>query len=510
MEKVLLFDTTLRDGEQALRSSLSVKEKLGIARALVNLGVDIIEAGFPVSSPGDLTSVATITKEISPLGPRIAGLARAVKGDIDACAEAFKGYDNTRIHTFIGTSEIHTSKKLRKSNDEIIAMAVEAVTYARNLHNNIEFSCEDAGRTDRDFMVRIVEAVIAAGATTINIPDTVGYTAGYQFGDIIKDVMNRVPNVDQAIISVHCHNDLGMATANSLQAILNGARQVECTINGIGERAGNASLEEIVMALETRKDIFGVTTGAKLSEIYPTSRLVSHVCAMPIQPNKAIVGANAFAHSSGIHQDGVLKAKNTYEIIQPETIGLKANQLNLTSRSGRHVIKHRLQLLGYTEDSYNLDKVYERFLQLADKKGSVYDDDLEALMELGVTDEDGYFKLTYLNATSGSGIVPTATVKVTLGDTGDVVQEASTGDGPVDASCRAIERATGITLKLMDYALSGVTGGRDALGEVRIIAEYNGKKYHGHGSSTDIVEASTLAYLQAINKVYMMEQLKTS
>jgi 2-isopropylmalate synthase len=507
MDKVLIFDTTLRDGEQALSSSLSVKEKIVIAHALAKLNVDIIEAGFPVSSPGDLESVRQIANSVK--GPIVAGLARAVRKDIDACAEALKMCPRPRIHTFIATSNMHVESKLKKGYDEVIRMGVDAVSYARNFCDDVEFSCEDAGRTDRDMLCRIVEATINAGARTINIPDTVGYTVGYEFGDIIKDIFNRVPNIDKATISVHCHNDLGQAAANSLMAVLNGARQIECTVNGLGERAGNCSMEEVVMAMRTRKDIFGIDTGIVSEEISHTSRLVSKICNVPVQPNKAIVGATAFAHSSGIHQDGVLKNRSNYEIMTPESVGLSANQFHLTSRSGRHIIKHRLSLLGYEEDSYDLDQFYDKFLALADKKGTVYDDDLEAMMEIDGDEADRY-KMVYLNTTSGTGSIPSATVKIHDNAASDAepIQEAATGDGPVDAACKAIDRAVGFSIKMVDYALTGLTGGKNALGEVKIIAEHKERRYHGQGSSTDIVEASALAYMNVINKVARMEGIE--
>jgi 2-isopropylmalate synthase len=506
MDKVLIFDTTLRDGEQALSSSLSVKEKLVIAHALAKLNVDIIEAGFPVSSPGDLDSVRQIANNVK--GPIITGLARAVKADIDACAEALKDCPRPRIHTFIATSNLHVESKLRKGYDEVIEMAVNAVKYARSFVDDVEFSCEDAGRTDRDMLCRVVEAAIKAGAKTINIPDTVGYTVGYEFGDIIKDVFNRVPNIDQAVISVHCHNDLGQASANSLMAVLNGARQIECTVNGLGERAGNCSMEEVVMAMKTRKDIFAVETNIVTEEIVPTSRLISKVCNVPVQPNKAIVGATAFAHSSGIHQDGVLKSRNNYEIMTPESVGLSANQFHLTSRSGRHIIKHRLSLLGYEDGTYDLEAFYAKFLALADKKGTVYDDDLEAMMEIDGDDKDKY-RMSFLNTTSGTGSIPTATVKIIDTEEEDKeLQEAATGDGPVDAACKAIDRAVGVSVKMIDYSLAGMTGGRNALGEVNIIAEHEERRYHGSGTSTDIVEASALAYINVINKVARMKGIE--
>ncbi|NCD34042.1 MAG: 2-isopropylmalate synthase [Spartobacteria bacterium] len=502
MDKVYIFDTTLRDGEQALRSSLSVKEKIVIARALTNLNVDIIEAGFPVSSPGDFESVKTIAEVID--GPVICGLARAVEKDIDACAQALKNCKNPRIHTFIGTSAIHATSKLRRTDEEILDMAVSMVKYARRFCDDVEFSCEDAGRTDPDVLCRIVESAIKAGARTVNIPDTVGYVVGTRFGEIIADLFNRVPNIGDAIISVHCHNDLGQAVSNSVQAVINGARQVECTVNGIGERAGNAALEEIAMILRLHSPSLNVDTGINTKRIYDTSRLVSRMCNMPIQPNKAIVGANAFVHSSGIHQDGMIKNKLCYEIMTPESIGLKANALNLTSRSGRAAVKNRLADLGYTEEDYNIDKVYENFLKVADRKGVVYDDDLIALIEIGSAEDTTKYKLTYLNATAGKDIVSTATVKVDVEGEDEPRTEAATGDGPVDAAYKAIDRVTGRTVKVIEYSLAAATGGRDALGDVKIIGEKDGIRYYAHGSSTDIVEASALAYINLLNKLERM------
>ncbi|MEC7469734.1 MAG: 2-isopropylmalate synthase, partial [Pseudomonadota bacterium] len=433
--QVKIFDTTLRDGEQALPASLSVKEKLQIALALERLGVDIIEAGFPVSSPGDFKSVQMIAKEVK--NATVAGLSRALPADIDACGEALKVADQFRIHTFIATSDIHVSNKLKKTQEDIVEMAVAAVKHAGRYTNDIEFSCEDAGRTHIDYLCRMVEAVINAGATTVNIPDTVGYTTPTEFGGIIKQLFNRVPNIDKATISVHCHNYLGLAVANSLAAVENGARQVECTINGIGERAGNCSLEEIAMILQTRQAMYDLNTNINSKEISRTSKLVSQLCNMPVQSNKAIVGSNAFSHSSGIHQDGVLKAQNTYEIMTPESVGINKNHLNLTSRSGRHVIKHRLHELGYKESDYDLEAIYAAFLKLADKKGQVYDYDLEALLFFDQQKHDqAYYQLTYLHATSGKEIIPSATVQLKIGD--DIVTRSETGNGPVDASYKAI------------------------------------------------------------------------
>jgi 2-isopropylmalate synthase len=504
-DKVFIFDTTLRDGEQALASSLSVDQKLRIARQLARLRVDVIEAGFPISSPGDFESVATIAREIK--GPVICGLARLVDADIIACGKALKGAHRPRIHVFVGTSAIHMEKKLRKTNDEVVAMAVHAIKLAKRYCDDVEFSPEDAGRTDIDFLCRIVETAIRAGATTINIPDTVGYTTPEKFAWIIDSVFNRVPNVDKAVISVHCHNDLGMATANSVTAVTHGARQVECAVNGLGERAGNAALEEVVMTLNVRKDIFDVSVGVDTSEIVRTSKLVSDVCNMPVQANKAVVGGNAFAHSSGIHQDGVLKSRKTYEIMTPQSVGLKDNRMNLTSRSGSHMVKSRLVALGYDESEIDIKAFYKRFIELADKKGTVYDDDLISLMESkNAFDMTDAYVMDYLNVSSGRGTVPTATVKIAVG--GKLRQEAACGDGAVDAATKAIDRITGYRISIDDFTLSALTQGREALGKVKIVARSNEGVFTGVGTSTDIVEASALAYMDIVNKIARMKKFK--
>ena len=480
-DKVYIFDTTLRDGEQALPSSLSVDQKLRIARQLQRLNVDIIEAGFPISSPGDFESVATIAREIK--GPVICGLARLVEKDIVACGNALKNAERPRIHTFVGTSAIHVEKKLRKTNDDIIDMAVRAIKLCRKYTDDVEFSAEDAGRTNIDFLCKIVEIAIKSGATTINIPDTVGYTSPEIFAEILDILFNRVPNIDKAIISVHCHNDLGMSTANSVTAVAHGARQIECAINGLGERAGNAALEEVVMALNVRKDIFKVVTDINTKEIMRTSRLVRDICNMPVQPNKAIVGSNAFAHSSGIHQDGVLKAKKTYEIMTPQSIGLKENKMNLTSRSGSHMVKSRLVALGYNEADVDLATFYKQFIELADKKGTVYDDDLVSLMESKSADDmkDAYV-LEYLNVTSGRQTVPTATVRIAFN--GKVVQEAACGDGAVDATTKAIDRIVGHKIAIVDFNLTSITEGREALGKVKMVGRTASGTFTGFGTST--------------------------
>lgn len=503
--QVKIFDTTLRDGEQALPASLSAKEKLQIALALERLGVDIIEAGFPVSSPGDFRSVQMIAKEVK--NSTVCGLSRALKADIDACGESLKVADHFRIHTFIATSDIHVGAKLRKSQDDVVDMAVAAVKHANRYTNDVEFSCEDAGRTHIDYLCRMVEAVIKAGATTVNIPDTVGYTTPTEFGGIIAQLFNRVPNIDKAIISVHCHNDLGLAVANSLAAVENGARQVECTINGIGERAGNASLEEIAMILQTRKEMLGLETNINSTEIHRTSKLVSQLCNMPVQSNKAIVGANAFSHSSGIHQDGVLKAQNTYEIMTPESVGINKNNLNMTSRSGRHVIKHRLTELGYKADEYDLEAVYEAFLELADKKGQVYDYDLEALLFFDKQKhEQAHYKLEYLQANSGREIVPSATVRMKVGN--DTITKAAIGNGPVDAAYKAIMEMSQLEgVEVVDFKLDSKGEGADALAQVSVIAEYNGRRFHGIGLATDIVEAGVKALIFVLNNTYLADQI---
>ncbi|MGL5146138.1 MAG: 2-isopropylmalate synthase [Plesiomonas shigelloides] len=497
--QVIIFDTTLRDGEQALRASLSVKEKLQIAYALERLGVDVMEVGFPVSSPGDFESVQTIARHIK--HSRVCALARAVDKDIDVAAEALKVAEAFRIHTFIATSTLHIESKLRRSFDDVLAMAVHAVTRARRYTDDVEFSCEDAGRTPIDNLCRVVESAIKAGARTINIPDTVGYTIPSQFGGIIETLFNRVPNIDQAVISVHCHNDLGLSVANSIAAVQAGARQIECTVNGIGERAGNCSLEEIAMIIRTRTDLLNVHTNIHHHDIYRTSQLVSQLCNMPIQPNKAIVGANAFAHSSGIHQDGVLKNKSTYEIITPESIGLNQNQLNLTSRSGRAAVKHRMDAMGYSEGSYDLDSLYAAFLKLADKKGQVFDYDLEALAFINMQQEDPeHFRLDYLSVQSGGSVMATASVRLRCGE--EAVSEAATGNGPVDAVYQCITRLTGYEIQIVNYQLSAKGQGKDALGQVDIVADYQGRRFHGVGLATDIIESSAQALVHVLNAIH--------
>lgn len=498
---VIIFDTTLRDGEQALKASLTVKEKLQIALALERLGVDVMEVGFPVSSAGDFESVKTIAQNIK--NSRVCALSRAVDKDIDVAAEALKVAEAFRIHTFIATSALHVEAKLKRSFEDVVAMAIHAVKRARGYTNDVEFSCEDAGRTGIDNICRIVEAAIKAGATTVNIPDTVGYCLPTQYGSIIADVVNRVPNIDKAVISVHCHNDLGMATANSLTAVLNGARQIECTINGIGERAGNTALEEVVMAIKTRQDMFnGLDTRINTQEIHRVSQMVSQLCNMPIQPNKAIVGSNAFAHSSGIHQDGMVKNKNTYEIMSPETIGLKKEKLNLTARSGRAAVRNHMAEMGYQDSDYDLDKLYTAFLELADKKGQVFDYDLEALafIDMRSGDEDR-LKLDVITSQTISTLPASAFVQVEL-DGEKLSQVSNGGNGPVDAVFNAILNITGLDLKMSHYNLTAKGEGAEALGQVDIVVEHEGRKFHGVGLATDIVESSARALIHAINAIY--------
>jgi len=502
-DKIFIFDTTLRDAEQTPGAALNLEEKLEIAKHLAKLNVDIIEAGFPVSSPGDFDAVERIANEVE--GPEICALSRVVEKDITVAWRAIKDAPKPRIHTFVGTSPIHRGGITRTSREETLKMAIDAVAYAKSLcagHPNatVEFSPMDAARTEPSYLHEVVEATIDAGATVINIPDTVGYAMPSEFGQLIADIFANVPNIDKAIISVHCHNDLGMAVANSIAAIKNGARQVECTVNGLGERAGNTSLEEIVMVIRTRQDHFkGVHTGINIKEIIPISRRVSRTMGIPVQPNKAIVGANAFAHSSGIHQDGVIKQRDTFEIIAPEDVGLKESLIVLSPRSGRNALKHRLAALGYEMTPEQLDKIYERFLTVADKKKAVHDADLEAIMRDEVRSIPEVFHFEYIQVVSGTKISPTTTVGVRT--EAGVIEEASTGDGPVDAAYKAIDRIAKIPLTLTDYQIRSVTEGKDAIGEVTIKVQDNGHSIVGHGASTDIIEASAKAYIDAINKV---------
>jgi len=498
MDKLTVFDTTLRDGEQAPGASLNEKEKLEVARALASLGVDIIEAGFPISSPGDFQAVKKIAQTIR--GPVICGLARAVIKDIDAVAAAVKPARRSRIHIFLATSKIHMKFKLKKAEDEILRLAIESVKYARKFSDNVEFSPEDASRTEKEFLYRVVEAVIKAGADTVNIPDTVGYAQPFEFGALIKGIRDNVPNINKAVISVHCHNDLGLAVANSLEAVRNGARQVECTVNGLGERAGNASLEEIVMAIDTRKDVFsGVSTGIVRKNIFRTSRLVSRLTGFVIAPNKAIVGGNAFRHESGIHQDGVLKERSTYEIIDPADIGFEVEGIVLGKHSGRHAFNDRMKSLGFRLSEEELNKAFQSFKELADKKKDIFDDDLRAIIEEEIKVVEPVWKLQDFEVYSGTAITPSAIVK--LRKKGKLLQGTSEGDGPVDACFKAIDKVTGTKGRLEDFRLESITSGKDALGHASLKLIVKGETRAGSGSSTDIIEAAIKAYLDSINKM---------
>lgn len=497
-EKIIIFDTTLRDGEQAPGASLNHKEKFEIAQALTNLGVDIIEAGFPISSKGDFDAVKAIAKHVK--GPVICGLARAINKDIEAAYDAVKFSSRPRIHIFLATSKIHMKYKLKKAEEEILRLAVEAVRFGRKLCPDIEFSPEDASRSERNFLFRVIEAVINEGATTINIPDTVGYAEPQEYGSLIKAIKENVPNIDKAVISVHCHNDLGLAVANSLEAVKNGARQVECTINGIGERAGNASMEEIVMAINTRRDIFqDVTSSINSSLIYKTSRLVSKLTGFVVAPNKAIVGGNAFRHESGIHQDGVLKERSTYEIIKPEDVGFTGTGIVLGKHSGRHALAERLKELGFKLGAEHLDKINTRFKSLADKKKTIFDDDLVSIVEDETTVMKLVWKLESFEINSGTRISPSAEVKLRY--KGKIQSAKSAGDGPIDACFKAIDKITGVKGELQDFRIEAVTKGKDALGEVSLKLKAKGKVVTARGSSTDIIESSVRAYINALNKI---------
>ncbi|WP_419834207.1 2-isopropylmalate synthase [Endozoicomonas atrinae] len=496
--QVVIFDTTLRDGEQSPGAAMTRDEKLRIARTLEKLRVDVIEAGFAMASPGDFEAVKAIAANITE--STVCSLSRALEKDIDRAAEALKPAKRGRIHTFIATSPIHMQHKLCMSPDDVIKQAVFAVKRARNQIDDVEFSCEDAGRSEIDFLCRIIEAAIDAGARTINIPDTVGYALPHQFGETIKTLIERIPNADKAIFSVHCHNDLGLAVANSLSAVVNGARQVECTINGLGERAGNASLEEIVMALKTRSDCLGVTTGINTTQIVPASRLVSSITGFPVQPNKAIVGANAFAHESGIHQDGVLKHRETYEIMCAEEVGWNTNRLVLGKLSGRNAFKTRMEELGISFNSQeDLNDAFQRFKVLADKKSEIYDDDLQALVSDARSSSElvEKYKLIDLNAGSRIGETPEATLTLEINGEQRIV--SSSGDGPVDAIFKAIEKSANSQAKLALYNVSAITTGTDSQGKVSVRLEKNGQIVNGSGADTDIVIASAKAYIHALN-----------
>lgn len=497
--KVEIFDTTLRDGEQSPGVSLNSHEKLEIAKQLAKLQVDVIEAGFPIASNGDFNAVKTIAENVK--GPVIAGLARANFKDIDRAAEAVKAAERPRIHTFIASSPIHMKHKLKMSPEQVLEAAVEAVKRAKSYVDDVEFSAEDASRSEVEFLCRLFSAAINAGATVINIPDTVGYAMPEEFGRLVRTLREKVPEMDKVKVSVHCHNDLGMAVANSLAAVENGATQIECAVNGLGERAGNAALEEVVMALATRKDIYNVALNIDTKHIYRTSKLVSTLSGIYVQPNKAIVGANAFAHESGIHQHGVLSEKSTYEIMTPESIGLSSNRLVLGKLSGRHAFSQRLKEMGYELPDEELNKAFTRFKDLADKKKEITDKDIEALVEDQVLKMPQLITLEYFQTSSGNQTISTATVKVKIGEKS--VEEASTGDGPVDATYKALERACNIDCKLVDYSIKSVSGGKDAMGEVIVKIEKDARTYTGRGLSTDVIEASALAYINALNKTFI-------
>ncbi|PKH45338.1 2-isopropylmalate synthase [Dehalococcoides mccartyi] len=498
MDRIKIFDTTLRDGEQAAGASLNAQEKLEIARQLEKLGVDIIEAGFPITSPGDFEAVKLIALEVRT--PVICGLARAIPADIDRAWEALKEAAHPRIHVFISSSEIHMIHQIKKSRDEVLELARTMVAKAKGYTDDIEFSPMDASRSDPEFLYKLLEAVIDAGATTLNIPDTVGYAIPSEFGELIKGIRQNVPNIGKAVISVHCHDDLGMGTANSLAAVKNGARQVECTLNGIGERAGNAALEEVVMALRTRSDFFNFETGINTQEIYRTSRLVSALTGFAIQPNKAVVGENAFRHQSGIHQDGVIKMAKTFEIMDPKEVGIQASSLVLGKLSGRHAFKQHLTELGFDLNEEDFDRAFKAFKDLADKKKDVTDRDIEALVaeELRTTVE--LYHLDRIQVTSGDRGIPTAAVRLTTPN-GGAVEDASLGSGPVDAVYKAINRIVNVPNKLTEFSVKSVTAGIDALGEVLIRIESDGVTYTGRGSDTDIIVASAKAYMNALNRL---------
>jgi 2-isopropylmalate synthase len=497
MRMIRIFDTTLRDGEQSPGASMNVQEKLTVAKQLARLGVDVIEAGFAFSSPGDFEAIKTIGNEVS--GPVICSLARAREQDIKTAWEALKDAPKRRIHTFHSTSDIHLKHQFRVSREEALKRSVEMVKLARSLVEDVEFSPMDATRTDISYLCEVVEAVIEAGAATVNIPDTVGYSIPVEFGAMIKTIHERVKNIKKAVIAVHCHNDLGLATANSLAAVLNGAGQIECTINGIGERAGNCSMEEVVMALRTRCDLFNADTKINTEEIMRSSRLVTKITGISVQPNKAIVGANAFAHESGIHQDGLLKEKSTYEIIRPESIGLHSAKLVLGKHSGRHAFKTRLKELGYVLADEELNRTFERFKKLADQKKDIFDEDIEALISEDVTKVPEIYSLVDLHIISGINQKPTAAMRLRVGE--DIADRIEHGDGPVDATYKAISAITNTKSKLLKFEVKGITGGTDALGEVVVSLEEDDSTARGHGADTDIIVAAAKAYINALNKL---------
>lgn len=496
-ERIIIFDTTLRDGEQSPGFSMNLHEKMEIARQLARLGVDVIEAGFPISSPGDFEAVKKVAQEIE--GPEICGLARAMPKDIDRCWEAVKYSARPRIHTFIATSRIHVEQKLKKDYAAVKQIAVDAVKRAKDYTNSVEFSTEDAARSDRDYICEVVEAAIEAGATTINLPDTVGYSNPWEYGKMIEYVIQNVPNSSKAIFSVHCHNDMGLAVANSLAAVLAGARQVECTINGIGERAGNASLEEFVMNVVTRQDCFPFKTGIVTDQIYPTSRMLSRFTGVECQPNKAVVGANAFAHEAGIHQDGVLKERTTYEIMSPKSVGWTGDKLVLGKHSGRHAFKTRLAALGFQLEESALEKAFENFKVLADKKKTIFDEDLYALVDAQIGENGHTFELDEMVITT-DGKMPKA--RIVLKKEGQLLAGEGTGDGPLDAAFSVVKRLTDYTDSVLtDYSVSAITRGTDAQGSARVTLQNGNRMASGRGTDTDVIKASVLAFVDAINRL---------
>jgi len=503
MERIFIFDTTLRDGEQIPGACLNPREKLEVALQLARLGVDAIEAGFPISSPGDFEAVKTIAEKVK--GPTIVALARAVPEDIKRAWDAIKDAERSRIHVFLPSSDIHIQKKFGTDRNKQLERGLEALKYAKSLCPEIEYSPEDASRTDPEYLARVVEQVIAAGATVVNIPDTVGYAVPQQFGGLIAYLKQTVADIDKIVLSVHCHNDLGLATANTLSAIENGARQVECTMNGLGERAGNASLEELVMAIKTRKDYFGYYTEIETREIMRTSRLVSRLMGIPVQANKAIVGANAFAHSSGIHQDGILKDRSTYEVIRPEDVGITAHAMVLTARSGRHALKNKIAEMGYDLQGQEFETIYDQFLSVADKKKRVYDEDLAVIIQDVIFSHMDYGKLYALESykvTTGNGQVPQARVRLRREE---VILEASAeGDGPIDAIFKAIDKVVGSYHKLEDFQVKAVTETKEAMGVATVRVSRDDLRALGRGSGTDILKASAKAYVQAINRLHWL------
>jgi 2-isopropylmalate synthase len=507
-DRIIVFDTTLRDGEQSPGASMNKAEKLRLARQLEKLKVDVIEAGFPITSVGDFDAVSLIAKEVR--GLTVAALARAEKGDIDRAWEAIREAADPRIHIVIATSDLHLKYKLKKTRQEVLEIIKRAVSHARRYTSNIEFSAEDGSRTDPDFLARAMQTAVKAGATTLNIPDTVGYALPEEFGKLVRYVIEKVSAPEGVVWSVHCHNDLGLAVANTLAAVQNGARQVEVTVNGIGERAGNTSLEEVVMAIHTRKDLMPYTTGIDTKQIYPTSRLVSRITGLVIPANKAVVGANAFAHESGIHQDGVLKMRSTYEIMTPQDIGLDKSTLVLGKHSGRHAFQERLKELGYNLSQEDMQKVFERFKELADKKKEVYNEDIEALIADEILMIPDTYKLLYLSVVSGNMAVPTATVKLEVN--GEVIQKAGFGVGPIDATFNTINKIVQTcskACKLISFSVNAITGGMDAQGQVNVRVERDGKVVLGKGSDSDIIIASAKAYLNALNRLEYLKKNPT-